>query len=254
MFEEKYSVFGIPMTVKWFAKKFDWSDLFRFVSYRNYLGDPSSKVYRWFSYTNYTLITDLTADEEQCFGRIRKNVRYEIRRAIREQITYQMNKCSRGEFVEFYNSFAKAKGLSPMRVSMLARYSNHNLVFTQAFREDRLLSAHAYLCDTDKAQVRLQFSPRGISGSEDSQEMKILGWANKGLHWEDIKYFREKGFCRYDWGGYTPDRSNEATDGVHDFKLGFGGEVKEVFGYSSPLARAVGGIRHIVKRCRRLLR
>lgn len=182
MFEEKHTIMEIPITVKWFAGKLDWCDLFKVVSYRNFLGASNTKVFGFFGYTNYTLITDLTAEQEQIYERIRKNVRYEIKRAKRENITYQMNNCSRGDFVEFYNSFAKAKGLSPMRVSILTRFPEQNLVFTQAFKGNALLVAHAYLCDTDKAAVRFQFSSRCMSDPDDPVLQKMIGWANKSLH------------------------------------------------------------------------
>ena len=49
----------------------------------------------------------------------------------------------------------------------------------------------------------------------------MIGRANKRLHWEYIKYFKQKGLLRYDWGGIS---DFENPNGIDEFKLKFGGE------------------------------
>ena len=45
--------------------------------------------------------------------------------------------------------------------------------------------------------------------------------ANKRLHWEDMKLFKERGVSLYDWGGISdPDHPN----GIDAFKMKFGGK------------------------------
>ncbi|MBQ2936393.1 MAG: hypothetical protein IJD96_09185, partial [Lachnospiraceae bacterium] len=56
---------------------------------------------------------------------------------------------------------------------------------------------------------------------EESADQSMIGRANKRLHWEDMKYFKEKGLVRYDWGGIS---DFENPNGIDEFKLKFGGD------------------------------
>ena len=41
-------------------------------------------------------------------------------------------------------------------------------------------------------------------------------------------YFKDKGFVLYDWGGVVLE-DNDEYKGIDEFKLSFGGELKETF-------------------------
>ncbi len=73
------------------------------------------------------------------------------------------------------------------------------------------------ICDREEARLLHSAS----CFREESADQSLIGRANKRLHWEDIKYFKQKGLLRYDWGGIS---DFENPNGIDEFKLKFGGE------------------------------
>jgi len=62
-----------------------------------------------------------------------------------------------------------------------------------------------------------------------------IGRANRFLHYEDIKYFKELGYRFYDLGGIAKDTQDDKLQGINKFKEGFGGELVRQYNYYSPL-------------------
>ena len=61
----------------------------------------------------------------------------------------------------------------------------------------------------------------------DKEKAKLIGYANRLIHWEAIKYAKEKGIKEYDLGGIFSDEEVEKDKvkmGIRSFKLSFGGE------------------------------
>ena len=62
----------------------------------------------------------------------------------------------------------------------------------------------------------------------DSRKATIIGWANRMLHWEAIKYAKEKGIREFNWGGVwsnEKDIPEQIKNRMNYFKLSFGAEV-----------------------------
>ena len=68
----------------------------------------------------------------------------------------------------------------------------------------------------------------------DKNKRTLVGYANRLLDWEVIKYAKEKGVKEFDFGGLWPEEEAEKDQkkkGINSFKLGFGGEIKNRYSY-----------------------
>ena len=88
------------------------------------------------------------------------------------------------------------------------------------FRSDgETLSVHTYLDLGDTARLYHSCS----LFRDRKEEAALIGRSNKRLHWEDMLYFKNKGFTTYDWGGIS---SFDNPNGIDTFKLSFSGDVE----------------------------
>lgn len=191
-----------------------------------------------------TLHIDLKLNEEEIFNGIEKNTKYKINRAIKsDNLTYEMsvNPDSKlvDEFNNFYNIFAKDKGITPCNKSKLMTLNNNNALAISFIRDkdNQILCYHIYI--TDKIRGRLLYSASHFRISEDNNKSSLIGRANRLLHWLDIKYFKNSGYMIYDFGGLFIDESIEGNKNINRFKLGFGG--KPVIEYHTYCSRGIIG-------------
>lgn len=45
-----------------------------------------------------------------------------------------------------------------------------------------------------------------------------MAHANRCLHWQGIRYFKQQGFHNYDWGGYALNTTDPTLQGINRFK------------------------------------
>jgi lipid II:glycine glycyltransferase (peptidoglycan interpeptide bridge formation enzyme) len=56
----------------------------------------------------------------------------------------------------------------------------------------------------------------------------MIGRANRLLHWDDIRYFKNQGYSIYDLGGISIDVADKERQAINKFKECFGAvQVKE---------------------------
>ncbi|MET3130531.1 hypothetical protein AAKU55_000788 [Oxalobacteraceae bacterium GrIS 1.11] len=165
-------------------------------------------------------------DEALLLANVRKGFAYEIRRAHERDLISPIIQAAPDDqqierFCTFFDAFAAAKSLGPAnhaKLRVLARSTSLVLAASvQEGRPEHWFSAHAYICDGMRA--RLLYSAGNV-GLDDPEQRKVLGRANKLLHWNMIQYFKQRGFGRYDFGGISKSAALKAVD---DFKEGFGG-------------------------------
>lgn len=174
----------------------------------------------------HTCINDLTIPEEEILAGINKNVRYEIRRSERDGIQTEFYGKSDIEsnreildlFGDIYRRMYKSKGVdADLNRSAIEKYLEADkILFSAVWRDDEMILFHSYVCDNE--ETRLLHS---ASFFREAADPGMMGRANKKLHWEDMLYFKQNGFVRYDWGGIS-DFDN--PNGIDAFKLKFGGE------------------------------
>ena len=181
----------------------------------------------------YSLVLKLNKDEQELFSDIKKNVKYEINRCSKENISFEVYKSIDlvdnnevlKDFERQYNELYKSKNMN-VRLSMTeikAYIDNNAFILTAAKFNDVSLCYHAYVCD--KKSTRLLYSCSTFRNND--QEMKnLIARANKFLHWQDIKMFKNEGLINYDFGGIS---SFENPNGIDKFKMAFGGESIEYY-------------------------
>lgn len=174
----------------------------------------------------HTLLSDLSLSEEELYSAIHKNVRYEIRKNEKEPMTVRFftkemlsgDEKTLEELENMYHALYLSKGMnqSLSHGQLLGYAKTGALVITEILFERQPLVIHSYL--TDGKQTRLLHSVSEFRN--EGADANLVARANKRLHWEDMKYFKEHGMDLYDWGGISnPDNPN----GIDSFKMKFGG-------------------------------
>ncbi len=128
-----------------------------------------------------------------------RNARYGIKRAEREQIKYELNQ-HYDEFYQMRENLARIKGFTSglgfttHSAEMIKRYGT---LFT-AEVEGEVITGNVYLEDKEHILAWMSASKRL---EVDKQKASLIGWANRMLHWEAIKYAKAKGIREFNWGG-----------------------------------------------------
>lgn len=217
--------FNLKFADVWFCEnvkdiKNDY-DILNLKGYKNEIKDGKNTL-------QHSLMIDLMQDEDTIFNGIKKNVKYEINRCYKENVSsfiynsedLKSNREELLKFEEMYNQMYKEKNMNvKLALSIVDKYieSNSFLLTKSVSETGKDLVYHAYV--VDKHDSRLWYSCSNFR-SDDNEEKKLIARANKYLHWEDIKYFKNNGFKNYDFGGIS---SFENPNGIDQFKMAFGG-------------------------------
>lgn len=204
---------------KIYARTIPLSDAVGFAYHTAYMGGNA-----WFmhSFHRQTLTVDLTVPEDEIIKGFKSNTRNEIRKAERENYTFASSDI--GEFVPLYNAFAQGKGLAVITEEELSRYPK--MVIFKSGLGDSTYAMHASLLDDDNRIVRLLYS---CSVRLDSGvETKYVGIANRFLHYSELMEFKRMGYETYDFAGINQNPENKEQYRITQFKLCFGGQIRDV--------------------------
>jgi hypothetical protein len=192
-----------------------------------------------FTRVNRTSILDLTQELDKLWGNLDKDYRYDIRRAEKEQIKTLINQ----DFERFHEmsvGFQRAKGFGgflSLQHPDLETLKKNGILFA-SYLGDEMLGGNAYLEDEAHFFMWLSASRRL---QVDKEMANVIARANRLLHWEAIKYAKQKGIKEYDLSGIYPEEQ-AARDKVKQnenlFKLRFGGKIVDRYEYQkaySPL-------------------
>lgn len=190
-------------------------------------------------HAEHTIIIDLTKSEEDLLSAMRRQTRYEVRRALKLGLTVKKSN-TESTFREFHTTqsqtAARQHFIPPDLKTLLAE--------RKAFGE--------------KAQIYISYSKNespseGGDGSETASTLAPIAYAlvligateaayfeaastdlNRklpgayALQWQIIKDLKSRGIKSYNlWGIAPPGAKNHRYSGVTTFKSGFGGEVIE---------------------------
>ena len=191
-----------------------------------------------------TLHIDLTRPEDHLFKDCAKNTRYEINRLFNKDklnclIAMKPNLEMINTFVSFYNTFAVSKGLSKCNTQKIERLAENNgIVFSVVQNHNmKAICYHAYI--VNGVRSRLLHSVSQFRDIKDNAERNLIGRANRGLHWFDIKHFKSDGYKIYDMGGLADLDLNPNLGNINKFKKDFGG--KEIIEYNVYLPNSILG-------------
>jgi hypothetical protein len=185
----------------------------------------------------HSLHTDLAPPAEAIFARFEASCRRQVRRADREDalgyVPSPEPATDLEEFADFYDVFARQKGLWPADRHWLARAAEAGqLGLSRVVHDDETLVWHAHLLAGSSAQLAHSASwYRDADGDHRSRVAR----ANRWLHWQDMLAFKATGTLHYDWGGMFPDESTAERAGINRFKRTFGGTPALAYECSVPV-------------------
>jgi len=219
---------GIKYSEEWFAESINSMNIFQIMVYKFYRGKDESTKLGFIKKISHTLMIDLTQEEEEIFDTFHSKYKNEIRRAIKENILFEVAKKDEWEFFrEEYNNFAENRGLTLITKEKLEGLKD-SIFLTKSIYQDKVLNYHFYV--KDEKNVRLQYS---IDIVHEDVERKIYGWSNKFLHYKDMCEVKQNGYEQYDFGGIAKDTKDKGLEGINNFKMKFGGEMIEESSYES---------------------
>jgi len=225
-----YKIKGLALNELWFASKLSLSKkkLLGFYCYRDTLVKYPLKALK--KEVKYTLVNDLTIEEDTIFSSFKSNVRNEIRKCEKiEAFKYSSNYESKKIFLEFYRRFAEAKSLASIEERAINKYGK-NLFYVSAHLDNSLTNMQVYLVDKESKIVRLLHSISTLYDENNKHKRAQIGWINRYLHWQTILHFKSLNFKTFDWGGYT-NNPNSGLAGIDKFKASFGGKKVELYNY-----------------------
>lgn len=165
-----------------------------------------------------TSFIDLKKDLNKLWQEMDKSsCRYEINKAekLKDRIKVTINQ-NPETFLKIYNDFVKRKRhISQMSEKRLNDYLKVSDFFLCYFDQNPMVG-HLLLHDEKTGIVRLIFS--ATRRLENEFYKKLSGPLNRYLHWQEIQYYKTKGFSIFDTGGI-----GSGEGGVGKFKLSLGG-------------------------------
>lgn len=182
----------------------------------------------------YTLVSDLTEEEEVLWGRLNKNYRYEIRRAQKDGVLlseYRAEDLRRRpeileSFEKTYMDFCEQLKNEDLKKDFssekIASYMEHDCILVTKAALGNAVVYHLYVADARQAVLCYSAS----DFRDPSVDQAAAARMNKLLHWQDMMGMKKAGLKVYDWGNVS---SFEQYNGIDKFKAGFGGEQKTLF-------------------------
>ena len=177
-----------------------------------------------------------------------RTTRYHIKKAKSEGVKC----CTTSDlksYALFYNEYMNRKKM-PGFVSeeKLGIYGEALVMRAAYLNEGQFIVFHSYLLDKTIRRVRLLNSFSGIHDTSLTTDQKsAIGRANKFLHCDDMKYFRDEGFTIYDFGGYSMATNDKSLNGINNFKDSFGGILVEESDYESYIIISLRLLKNIFK-------
>lgn len=169
-----------------------------------------------------TLQLDLTKSEEELMAQMRKNTRYDIRRAQKLGITVRQstNTADMAEFYRHQLELAHKQNFIPFSQTFLTNqfteFASHNQAVLFHAYQDQVLLASAFVIFYNQEAVYHY----GISTAANA---KLPG--SYACQWAAIKTAKARGCNRYNFWGIAPeDQPQHRFAGVSLFKRGFGGQ------------------------------
>jgi len=186
-----------------------------------------------------TLVIDLTQNLDAIWENMKKkSCRYEINRARREGIVVKINQ-NFEEFHKIYRSFWKSKMYADIWIR--PEFIKYGTLFTTEI-DGEVVAGQLYLEDDS----HMRWIIGGSKRLEMSKDRAILiGCANRLMHWEAIKYAKERGIKEFDFGGiYTGGNKNDPRYTINLFKQSFGGTLVIRYQYNKVYSKAYKLLRY----------
>ena len=216
---------GINFYTVWFAEEpIKKSGI---IAYREYMGDKPSEN----ASDCHTLVTDLTETEEEIKQHFSKSCKYKVNRAAREDVAIAIYRDREitdemiDAFCDLFTTFWESKGSSfdnkeKVRNELKMYRDANALTIAYAKVNGERAVYHTHVKDDSIARLLHSASLYRLQGDEEGNTKNLIGMANRLLHFEEMKYYKNLGLSTYDWGG-----AGRGEDVIHitEFKESFGG-------------------------------
>lgn len=183
-------------------------------------------------YTEFpTLINDLSETEDEIKQHFSKSCKYKINRAAREDVdmkVYDSDEITEEQidrFIAFFEKFWETKdsqleNKEKLKEELFDYKDKQALLLGIAYVKGTEAVYHVYVGDGYQVRLLHSASLYRQQGEEESNVKNLIGMANRALHFEEMKSFKQKGYQIYDWGGAG---KTEEVLAITEFKESFGG-------------------------------
>lgn len=181
--------------------------------------EPQEKYSGFNCEEEITSVIDLTSDLDTIWKNMKGNSRRSIKKAEKAGVIIKRNQ-NYDEFYEIYRIHLKRKKyhVVPYHKPSL---KTAGTLFTAEFNGE-VLGGNIYIEDQDHMLLRTA-ATKIIDNDKCLNTLK--GNASHLIHWEAMKYAKEKGIKEFDMGGLY-------TDSINLFKESFGGKRVSYYAYS----------------------
>lgn len=201
----------------WFSDPYDVKGcaMVNFFSYNNIDKEGFSKK------DGLTTVIDLDKSLEDIWSNIRKKfTRRLINQGEKKGIIVKQDNNFK-DFEKIYKDFRSKKKLTSDRFSLLKQ----GTLFS-AYYQGKLIAGHIFVADN--TFVRSWVAASSHMEQATGKDKRLIGWANRMLIWEAIKYYKNKGLKLFDMGGIDLNKEDSL---LTEFKESFGGERRPCYYY-----------------------
>lgn len=172
-----------------------------------------------------TLVIELDESVDKMWANFNSQCRRHINKGGKLGLKSQVN-TKYDEFYSLLNTFIRAKGYTrPVKKKRFNEISKYGDLFTVEFEGETICGHFCLVDDDSRARYLWGASKRLTEGYS-----RIVGAANRWLHWQAIQHYKQNGIKLYDLGGTNLD-TDSSEYGITEFKLGFGGEIVKEYHY-----------------------
>lgn len=189
----------------------------------------------------HTVIIDLKPSEEELLAEMRRQTRYDVRRANKMGI-----KVLRDDSEEIFKEFHKVQAETAKRQGFIPPD------FKTLLAERKALDSEIYIAETAEGE-KIAYGlivKDGREGDYYEAASTLLNRKMPGAHallWQVIKDLKKAGYERFNlWGIAPAGQPNHRYAGVTTFKTGFGGEIVEYVPAHDMIISRVGYLKDLV--------
>ena len=172
----------------------------------------------------HTVIIDLTKPEDELLANMRRQTRYEVRRAAKQGITVEKSQSE-----EIFKEFRKVQAATAKRQGFVPPNLKTLMAEREAFGDNIAI----YVAKTNDGKpiaygMIIKDGKEGDYYEAASTELNRKMPGAYALLWQAMKDLKAEGYERFNlWGIAPAGQPNHRYAGVTTFKTGFGGEVVE---------------------------
>ncbi len=171
----------------------------------------------------HTLTVDILQAEDNILSGCTPNCRNEIRKGKKMGLEFSAGPPKLADEI-FIHQFLTKKKLGSFNRSYFAE---PQAFVCMASLHGVRLATHLYFASTQVGRVRLVYSavadPTLITIQATVSPQRLIGIANRFLHFSSMLYFKIQGFRIYDFGGIGQEEGNPKIKGINEFKRSFSG-------------------------------